>query len=1023
MRHFLILFVFIVLYTTASAQQVLENIYDVAIGLPFQEATGVHQDKKGYLWVEYSNQGYISRFDGITWTHFRYSDHGMPVGLAFDRETKDGLWFTKINAISGIIDLALMDHRGMWHLFSIKGKVVHDYFQITNNFTYCDQEYRLHQFRDTCFVATDIVVPRHIIGTDYLHSVVHIDEHTFLINLTKSDDASYISKFIYFDFVKKAMIFVDSTDTKGGFSGLLTPFKYFKNFDFRYGYDMKANGSKFPVKGPGSSSHPYDLSYFRNDNNLSVAITIPNNLKKKDVYLFDGKDNTLNKIYNDLHEGYISSSIVKDPDQNTWYATHSGLFRRNPHILTFSESSQNMVNGLHTIAEDDQGKIWFGGYNQSGWSYWDGRRLKKPDDQNLLSNRVLPGSFSDDGKIWFFEEAFDYTNLRYIQRGRLKKLHFHEAVTPGYYFTKLAYGKIAAGLAGLGLLIFDPAKPSDFTIKNKDNGLLLQNVLTISEDSHNRLWMGRMSQGVACYDPVTDTIATWLVSTENPKSLGMIASKTDTRGDLWMGTSKGLYILSEPHRFDILKQSLFDHIEYIPLAGDYHDRVNSIAESSKYLIAGSNKGLHLIDKSASPDKEGRRRTYVLWYGEDIPGKGSEQNAILLDSKGYLWVGTNAGALRLDIHHMSFDTTPASLSLASIKIGGTEVELDTDQITGPKGQRSLDITWAAAGNHHFQNNVYATILILTGKNDTVFFKNQTKDKNFNLPHLPPDTYRLIIKGYKNNQLSAILEKKIIIPKLLSERISFWVMAALLLTMIPFLFILNLSRSRRKDAEYNLKLEKAKRNQDSFRIKSLSNFFNPHFINNTLHWLQSKYRKDEETATMIDSLASNVELLYQNMQQGVAYHSLKKEIDLVDNYLNIQQVRFDHMLHLKKNIDQNIVLENIPVPSMLLQIHVENAVEKGIRNRAGAHKLSITISDEDDFFKILIEDDGRGRLPNTMYGENRKGSTEVMNDLIAILNFYNDEKIMVTYDDQIIHHQYGTRVAILLPKNFNYAFEKI
>ena len=1001
----------------------LENVYDVATGLPFQEATGVHQDKKGYLWVEYSNQEYISRFDGITWTHFRYSDHGMPVGIAFDRETKDGLWFTKINAISGLIDLALMDQRGVWHLFSIKGKVVHDYFQITKNITYCDQEYRIHQFGDTSFVATDIVVPRHIIGKDYLNSLLHIDDHTFLINLTKSDDASYIYKFIYYDFVKKAVVYVDSTDTRQGFSGVLTPFKYVKNFDYRYGYDMKAQGSKFPVKGPGSFSHPYGLSYFRNDNNLSGAITIPNNLKKKDVYLFDANDNTLNKIYSDLDEGYRSSSIVKDRGQNIWYATHSGLFRRNPLILTFSESSAAMVNGLHTIAEDNQGKIWFGGYNQSGWSYWDGISIKRSNDKGLLFNRVLPGSTYSNGRIWFFEESLEPFAQKYIQNDRVGKMVFPEMVSPGYYFTTLKSGKIGAGLAGKGLLIFDPAKPSDFTIKNKDNGLLLQNVLTISEDNHNRLWMGRMSQGVACYDPAVDTIVTWLVSTENPKSIGMIASKTDTRGDLWMGTSKGMYILSEPHRFDILKQSLFDYIEYVPLAGDYHDRVNSIAESSKYLIAGSDKGLHLIDKSASSDKEGRRRTYVLWYGEDIPGKGSEQNAILLDSKGYLWVGTNEGALRLDIHHMSFDTTPASLSLASIKIGGTEVELDTDQITGPKGQRSLDISWAAAGNVHFQNNIFATILILKGKNDTIFYKSQTRDKNFNLPHLAPDTYRLIIKGYKNNQLGATMEKKIIIPKLLSEKISFWVLSVLLLTLIPFLFILNRSHSRRKDAEYKLKLEKAKRNQDSFRIKSLSNFFNPHFINNTLHWLQSKYRKDEETSTMIDSLASNVELLYQNMQHGVAYHSLRKEIDLVDNYLNIQQVRFDHMLHVKKNIDQNIMLENIPVPSMLLQIHVENAVEKGIRNREGAHDLSITISDEEGFFKILIEDDGRGRLPNTMYGENRKGSTEVMNDLIAILNFYNNEKIMVTYDDQIIHHQYGTRVTILLPKNFNYAFEKI
>jgi hypothetical protein len=535
--------------------------------------------------------------------------------------------------------------------------------------------------------------------------------------------------------------------------------------------------------------------------------------------------------------------------------------------------------------------------------------------------------------------------------------------------------------------------------------------------------MGRMSQGVACYDPAKDTIVTWLISTENPKSLGMIASKTDTRGDLWMGTSKGMYILLEPHRFDILKQSLFDHIKYVPLPGDYHDRINSITESRKYLIAGSDKGIHLIDKSVPTDKEGRRRTYELWYGEEIPGKGSEQNAILLDSKGYLWVGTNEGALRLDINSMSFDTTPTVLSLSSFKIGGTEVDLSSEVIIGPKGQRSLDITWATAGNHHFQNNVYASILILTGKNDTVFFKNQTKDKTFNLPHLSPDTYRLIIKGYKNNQLGAVLQKKIVIPKLLSERASFWAVTAIVLTLIPFLFILNISRIRRKQAEYDLTLEKAKRNQDSFRIKSLSNFFNPHFINNTLHWLQSKYRKDAETATMIDSLASNVTLLYQNMQQGTAFHSLKKELELVDNYLAIQQVRFDHILKVSIDMDPNLIINNISIPSMLLQIHVENAVEKGIRNRAGAGLLSIRVAEDSENINITIEDDGRGRANISPADNSRKGSTQVMNDLIAILNSYNKTKITIMYEDHIIDKKYGTRVNILLPKNFNYAFEKI
>lgn len=1022
-RCFLTLIIAAVLCWHVSAQQALEKLYDVGTGLPFQEVTGMHTDKNGFLWIEYSNQEYTSRFDGITWTHYRFSDHGMPPGLALDRETKDGLWFIKINYINKTTELILLDYQWQWHYYNVGGIVVSDPFRLSDNIAYCDNEYRIHQFADSSFTPTGIVLPRQIIGDDYLFSIVHIDDHTFMINLTKNAETTFAYKFKYYDFEKKSVIYTDSTDVKDGVFNLFAPFKYFKNSDTRYGYDIKADGLIFPVKGFSTPQPQFNLYYMPNDENVTATLSTLNIRKKKDVYIFDDRNRVMKKIYSDLHDGYRSSNIIKDESQNIWYPAHSGLIKRQPHILTFSESSPDMISGLHTIAEDEQGKIWFGGYNQSGWSYWDGTSIKKPKDKKLLTNRVLPGAMLYNDKLWFFEEASTPSSLSYIQDNRLVSLEFPESVSPGFFFTKLKSGKIAAGLSVKGLLIFDPEKPSEYVIKNKDKGLLLLNILTISEDKNNRLWMGRMSQGIACYDPARDTIITWLISPENPESLGMIASKTDSNGDLWMGTAKGLYILHEPHRFDIMHQSLFNHIKYVPLPGDYHDRVNSIGENRRYLIACTDKGIHLLDKTVPPDVEGRRRAYSFWFGEDIPGKGSEQNAVLVDSKGYLWVGTNEGALRFDINNMSFDTTPTTLRLTSVKIGGTEVNPDTYKITGPQGQRSLDLTWVAEGNHHFQNNVYATILILTEKNDTVYFKEQTKDKNFNLPHLAPDTYRLIIKGYKNNQLGAVLEKKIVIPKLLSERAYFWAVSALLLTVIPFLFILNISRSRRKLAEYHLSLEKAKRSQDSYRIKSLSNFFNPHFINNALHWLQSKYRKDDETTSMIDSLAGNVEILYQNMQKGLAYHNLKNELALVNNYLEIQQVRFNYMLQIEQKMDVELDSANIFIPSMLLQIHVENAVEKGIRNRSGAGKLSISISEKIDELLLSIEDDGMGRKNNHTEDPDRKGSTQVMNDLISILNSYNLLKIKVTYDDHIFEETYGTRVNIALPKNFNYEFEKI
>jgi ligand-binding sensor domain-containing protein len=1006
-----------------SAQHALETVYDVTSGLPFQETTNAYKDTKGQLWVEYSNQEYISRFDGISWTHYKFVDFGMPPGLAIERETKEGLWFYKFDAINETTALVLLDHQQQWHLFNIKGIMISDIFQKVTHFTYLDHQNKIYKYVDTSFVPTDRVIPAEIIGQNhYISGILYSDPNTIVLYLNAKNQINPNARLMVYNFDDHALTFSESIDERLGRPVFLTKNKYYKPEDIQIGYDIQNAGLKFKIKGFADGSQYYNNFYTFYNDKISSTFSIKNSQSKKDIYLFDDRDNKVMKIDSFLNEGFRSSILSRDDDNNMWYATPGGLFRRNPHILTFSESTPNMVNGLHTLAEDDKGKIWFGGYNQSGWSYWDGQRLQKPKDKGLLSNRVLPGSVLQDGKIWFFEESNDYTALSFIENGHLKKMHFPEAVTPGFYFTSLRSGKIAAGLAGKGLLIFDPEKPSDYTIKNKDRGLLLQNVLTISEDKNNRLWLGRMSQGVACYDPKSDTVVTWMISPENPKSFGAISSKIDMNEDLWLGTSRGLYFVSKPHAMDILKNSVFDQALQTPLTGNYFERIHSLAENKRYIIAGSEKGIHLMDKRIKPDTEGRRRVYTLWYGEDIPGKGSEQNAILMVSKGYLWVGTNEGALRLDIDDMSFDTSRTVLNLSSVTIGGTTMDINAPSITGPKGQRSLDITWTAEGNTHFQNNVYATVLIVNSKNDTLYFNDQSQEKKINITHLPPDIYRLIIKGYKNNQLDAVFEKNILIPKLLSERISFWLVAALLMVLIPFLFILYVSRSRRRKAEYDLMLEKSKRNQDSYRIKSLSNFFNPHFINNTLHWLQSKYRKDEETATMIDSLASNVELLYQNMQQGVAYHSLKKETELVNNYLDIQQVRFGHILKISKFIDPGIILENIPVPSMLLQIHVENAVEKGIRNRPGAHELSISITEDAHSFLISIEDDGRGRL-SLGPDENRKGSTEVMNDLIDILNSYNQHKIKVTYDDRIIGDRYGTRVCVYLPKNFNYEFEKI
>lgn len=1011
---------FMQLCSVAMAQQIVETVFDIDAGLPFQEVTGVVPGIDGRLWIEYSNQSYLSRFDGISWTHIKFSDVGMPDGLSIVRELKDGLVLQKFSALNNSTEVVHYDLKKKWTRTKFDGVLVWDFFQLFDQCVFFDKNHRILFLTKEGFVSSDIFIPKDVLAEDEEpRSAQFADSTTIVFYLSRKQEVKNVEKVVVYDFKQQRFLYHDTFDPTSEISTLVAPGFVLKRSKTNTRlFEIKQNRQDQTFQFNKNSFDVINIFHFGSRPAIKAGFSVKNEQFKNDIYAYDKLRNVFVKTFTGLSEGLRPSGLHLDEATNLWYATHSGLVRRKSNILFFPESENNMVNALHTLAEDEEGKIWFGGYNQGGWSFWDGKSIKRPTDKRLLNNRVLPGSFHHLQKLFFFEEAFDFNVLSYIQKNRLKKMRFRSKVNPGYFFTVLKSGRMAGGLAGKGLLLFDPDDPDDYLMVGREKGLMLENVLTISEDREGRLWMGRLSQGLACFDPVKDTVVTWLVNSENPRSLGVMSSKIDFSGDLWIGSNSGLYFLPQPDIYDVKRFSVFDHLQQVHLTGNDQSRISSLAENKKYWMAGSEKGLHLVDKSAPIDREGRRRVYTLWYGEDIPGKGSEQNALLVDSKGFLWLGANEGALRIDVDRLRFDNTPPSLSLESVFFGNTKIESGADIVTGPKGQRSLEIVWAAAGNAHLQNNVFATILVLNSKLDTVFFADQTRDKNIKIAYLAPDNYQLLIKGYKNNQLGFVLEKSILVPKLLSERTSFWVILVLTITAIPLILMLMYSRSRRIEAEFELALEKAKRDQDAYRLKSLSNFFNPHFINNALHWLQSKYRKDAETATMIDSMAGNVDILYQNIQHGLAYHSLSKEIKLVNNYLSIQQLRFGNTLQIKFINDMKDGKLNMLIPSMLLQIHVENAVEKGIRNRVGANTLIMHFIEDVNGVTVVIEDDGKGRSIEENIIKNRKGSTEVMRDLVSILNAYNQSKIEVRYEDLFIEKKYGTRVTIYLPNNYNY-----
>ena len=157
----------------------------------------------------------------------------------------------------------------------------------------------------------------------------------------------------------------------------------------------------------------------------------------------------------------------------------------------------------------------------------------------------------------------------------------------------------------------------------------------------------------------------------------------------------------------------------------------------------------------------------------------------------------------------------------------------------------------------------------------------------------------------------------------------------------------------------------------QLKYLQSQINPHFLFNTLNaGMQLAMIEDaDKTALFIENMA---EFFRYNLSRINEDATLADEIQLVDHYIYILNVRFAGDIHYKKEIEPG--LENVLVPSMILQPLVENAVQYGIRGVEWEGWVTLRIWQETGTVYIEVADNGRGMsrelIERVLQGENVK-----------------------------------------------------
>ena len=158
-------------------------------------------------------------------------------------------------------------------------------------------------------------------------------------------------------------------------------------------------------------------------------------------------------------------------------------------------------------------------------------------------------------------------------------------------------------------------------------------------------------------------------------------------------------------------------------------------------------------------------------------------------------------------------------------------------------------------------------------------------------------------------------------------------------------------QRKDREKN---ELALKNKE-MQISLLKSQINPHFLFNTLNSISTLVHSSKEQARKVITQLSDI-FRYALDSHGGEMVKLLHEINFIENYIRIQQVRFGERLRFVKDIEPSCL--GIKVPPMILQPLVENSVKYGIAPKEEGGTINLTVRRSGSVIFFEVRDDGLG-----------------------------------------------------------------
>lgn len=246
-------------------------------------------------------------------------------------------------------------------------------------------------------------------------------------------------------------------------------------------------------------------------------------------------------------------------------------------------------------------------------------------------------------------------------------------------------------------------------------------------------------------------------------------------------------------------------------------------------------------------------------------------------------------------------------------------------------------------------------------------------------------------------------------LVLRQTQFVVFAVAVVSILTAVFLYLYSKKKRA-----LLLARNHRTVFTLRLENIRNRLSPHFIFNMLNreMAERNVEEKQELSSLVKLMRRNLELAEQLCV------TLAEELDFVKTYINLERRSLGPDFHSELKIEKDVQPEQIRIPSMMIQIPVENAVKHALREKEGERNLWVSVCRRGNGICIKITDNGGGYRPDSRNRGTGTGMKVIM-QTIRILNNKNKEAIdVLVHNVSLQSGEMGCEVTFWLPDNYDY-----